>query len=400
MSEKNDRAGSQPLDDDFDDLDLPTYDPDKDAKTSRPARGSGAGSTRLSRRDADKADKADKDGKDGEADKEEAAHPRRRPRRTDPYARTGRAAPQSIPPRSPEPEKRPAAGTDADSAETEFLDRPAAGATARPDRSEPLASDAPTSTRDEGRGLRSLRRRRGEEEAPETTVMPAGDSTGTLDIGPTAVGAAGAGAGAAGAATVADERALDDEEVIAPGDLGRLEEEPLDATRRGTTDFGLFLLRLFVSTFLILHSLTVFFRLDGGEGLAGLEADYANYAWSGILSVAVPAAELAAGVFLLLGLITPLFAAVGIVAVGFSALHAIFNAGAGLDVFNWPADVWLPLVLGGALIALQFTGPGTWAVDYPRGWARRPLASSWIFIVVAVVALGALWWFGAGVNPF
>ena len=69
-------------------------------------------------------------------------------------------------------------------------------------------------------------------------------------------------------------------------------------------------------------------------------------------------------------------------------------------MFNWPAGVWLPLVLGGALIALQFTGPGTWAVDYPRGWARRPLASSWIFIVVAVVALGALWWFGAGVNPF
>ncbi|WP_448854053.1 DoxX family protein [Corynebacterium frankenforstense] len=404
MSEKNDRAGSQPLDDDFDDLDLPTYDPDKDAKTSRPARGSGAGSSRLSRRDADKADKADKDRKAAKEDarNDEAAHPRRRPRRTDPYTRTGRAAPQSIPPRAAEPEKRPAAGAEAaDSAETEFLDRPAAGAarSARPDRSEPLASDAPTSTRDEGRGLRSLRRRRGEEEAPETTVMPAGDTTETLDIGPTAAGA-GAGAGAAGAASVADERALDDEEVIAPGDLGGLEEEPLDATRRGTTDFGLFLLRLFVSAFLILHSVTVFFRLDGGEGLAGLEADYVNYAWSGILSVAVPAAELAAGVFLLLGLITPLFAAVGIVAVGFSALHEIYNAGAGLDLFNWPADVWLPLVLGGALIALQFTGPGTWAVDYPRGWARRPLASSWIFIVVAVVAFGALWWFGAGVNPF
>ncbi|APT88981.1 hypothetical protein CFRA_06650 [Corynebacterium frankenforstense DSM 45800] len=427
MSEKNDRAGSQPLDDDFDDLDLPTYDPDKDAKTSRPVRGgSTAASSRLSRRDADTADEADKGTDARKGDEAGSSRPRRRPRRTDPYARTGRAAPQSIPPRDPEPEKRAAAEPAADSAETEFLDRPAAGAGAagaaagaagakgsgaksgstrakRTDRSEPLASDAPTSTRDERRGLRGLRDRRDAEEAPETTVMPAGDSTEPLDIGPTAAGAgagaAGAGAGA-GAATVADERALDDEEVTAPGDLGGLEEEPLDATRRGTTDFGLFLLRLFVSAFLILHSVTVFFRLDGGDGLAGLEADFANYAWSGALSVAVPAAELAAGVFLLLGLITPLFAAVGVVAVGFAALHEIFNSGVGLDVFNWPAEVWLPLVLGGALIALQFTGPGTWSVDRPRGWARRPLASSWIFIVVAVVALGALWWFGAGVNPF
>jgi hypothetical protein len=49
---------------------------------------------------------------------------------------------------------------------------------------------------------------------------------------------------------------------------------------------------------------------------------------------------------------------------------------------------------------MVFTGPGTISFDRSRGWSRRPLASSWIFAAVGLVGAAALWWFGAGTNPF
>ena len=51
------------------------------------------------------------------------------------------------------------------------------------------------------------------------------------------------------------------------------------------------------------------------------------------------------------------------------------------------------------LVGLQFTGPGKISFDMGRGWTQRPLASSWIFVVLGLGGAAALWWFGAGVNP-
>ena len=73
-----------------------------------------------------------------------------------------------------------------------------------------------------------------------------------------------------------------------------------DETRRGTTDFGLFLMRLFLGAFLIIDSVAVFFRLGGNEGISGLESAYADYPYGSGLAVVVPTLELAAGVFLVL----------------------------------------------------------------------------------------------------
>ena len=72
-----------------------------------------------------------------------------------------------------------------------------------------------------------------------------------------------------------------------------------------------------------------------------------------------------------------------------------------------PAGLWRRLmstlyesvILFGISLALQFTGPGLYSFDYGRSWARRPLVSSWIFILLAIAGAVALWWFGAGVNP-
>ena len=75
-----------------------------------------------------------------------------------------------------------------------------------------------------------------------------------------------------------------------------------EETRRGTTDFGLFLMRLFLGAFLIIDSVAIFFRLGGNEGISGLESAFTDYPYGSGLAVVVPTLELAAGVFLLLGL--------------------------------------------------------------------------------------------------
>ena len=169
--------------------------------------------------------------------------------------------------------------------------------------------------------------------------------------------------------------------------------------RRGTIDFGLLFVRIALSAYLIIAGAKTFFELGDTQGLSGLEGDFANYAWDTALSIAVPTMQLIAGVFLLLGLITPLAAMLGLVVTGFTAVHEIAQAGAGLDVFSWPDTVWLSLVLFVIALGLQFTGPGFISLDFKRSWARRPLGTSWVFVLIGVALLVALWFFGAGVNP-
>lgn len=241
--------------------------------------------------------------------------------------------------------------------------------------------------------------------------IPAGDPRSQVADGTTAFPAQGTGRTAetttyrdedfapttvapASTATAVDENLLDDQ----------LEEEarlaePRDA-RRGTIDLGLLIARLLLGVWLVLEAIGTFFQLGGSQGLAGLETEYAQYPWAELLSIIVPTLQLAAGVFLIFGLLTPVAAAVATVATGFVALHELAGSGTGFNVFAWPETVWLSLILFGLSLALQFTGPGFYSLDFGRSWARRPLVSSWIFIVAALAALGLLWWFGTAINPF
>lgn len=188
------------------------------------------------------------------------------------------------------------------------------------------------------------------------------------------------------------------EEVKAAARAEKAEARKADP-RRGTIDFGLLFVRIALSVWLIVAGVATFFGLGDGGGLAGLEKDFADYAMPQVLAIAVPTLQLLAGAFLLLGLVTPLAAMLGLVVTGFTAIHALSTSGAGLDVFSWPESVWLSVVLFLINIAVQFTGPGVISLDFSRSWARRPLATSWIFVVLGVAALVAVWWFGAGVNP-
>lgn len=184
----------------------------------------------------------------------------------------------------------------------------------------------------------------------------------------------------------------------ADSEAAAVEEKP-EPARRGTIDFGLLFVRLALSVYLLVAGASTFFKLGGNEGLSGLEKEFGEYTMAAALAIGVPTVQLIAGAFLLLGLVTPLAAMFGLIVTGFSAIHGLNASGAGLDVFAWNESVWLGLVLFVIAVALQFTGPGFISLDFNRSWTRRPLATSWIFVVIGVAALVAIWWFGAGVNP-
>ncbi|MCF4007000.1 DoxX family membrane protein [Corynebacterium uropygiale] len=296
------------------------------------------------------------------------------------YERTGRVAPQVIQPRrDPEPTVSFEAPTDApredaDSASVEpepTTALPRMGAEEEPaetPREDAVAATATTSASVEPEPTTALPR---EEEAPDAPApldldsLPAENYT---------------------EEPVALREESDDTEAI-------------PEYRRGTTDLGLLILRLLLALWLIMDSVHAFFGIGGG-GIGSLQETFGAYALPRFLAIAVPGLEITAGVFLLFGLVTPLFAALSTVAAAFNAVHVYAQSDVGLNPFTWEAPLVLAVMIAGMSIALQFTGPGLYSLDGSRSWARRPLASSWLFVVLAVIGAAALWWFGAATNPF
>ncbi|CAB0601519.1 DoxX family protein [Corynebacterium diphtheriae] len=320
------------------------------------------------------------------------------------YARAGRAAPQSISPQRPAakvvansenenkkdtevvaPDTQPE-----DSYKTTIIERPAVAP--QPvlnddPHSKPLASDAPTTVYPVAQPQPAepepapVTDYHDEDFAP-TPATPVAPATAIAEPVPAPVAAPAVAPAVAPMVTASNQ----------PVHNG----EP---HRRGTIDFGILVLRLFFGTWLILKSVTVFFAMGSHGGINALQEQFGAYPYASTLAVAIPALELAAGVFLVFGLLTPVASALAIIATSFMALHGITKAG-GIDIFDYESSVWFaifPLIVA---VVLQFTGPGKYSFDISRTWAIRPLASSWVFVVVAVAAAVALWWFGAAVNPF
>lgn len=317
------------------------------------------------------------------AEAAEAAETQVIPRR-DIYAVAGRTAPQTIEPLAKTEDYREA---DADFAD--FAD-----AADQPTQVAPAVAD---------------------DDAPETMVV---DDRGNLDgrdeydrgydrddygrddalLDEGAVPAAGA-VGAAGAAGVAGATvAYSDDPDFRDDDRGR-DFDP----RRGTLDFGLLLLRLGVGGMVLMLGLATFFQFGGAPGIGTLEAQFAanGYNFAGVIAVAIPTVQVIAGGLLVLGLATPLGAALALAISAFLTMFEVAVGDSGWNVLAAGAEpVRLQLVLTASALALQFTGPGRYGIDFSRGWARRPLASSWIFCFLAIAAAVALWYFSAGQLPF
>jgi putative oxidoreductase len=183
---------------------------------------------------------------------------------------------------------------------------------------------------------------------------------------------------------------------IIPGDP---EELARTASRRGTQDLGLLLLRVALGALLIAHGLQNAFGFWGGSGPAGLKESLvaAGYQHAGLLSYVTAGVQIGSGVLLVLGLFTPVVAAV--------ALGLLLNGA----LSELRADGWR-LVLGSAgeqllvltavAAAIVLVGPGRYGFDGTRGWARRPFIGSFVALVLGVGGGVAAWMFLRGHNPF
>ncbi len=186
---------------------------------------------------------------------------------------------------------------------------------------------------------------------------------------------------------------------IIPGDA---EERARAAARRGTQDLGLLVLRVALGVVFIAHGLQKAFGWWGGPGLEGFretltEAGYQN---ANLLTYLAAGAQIASGVLLVLGLFTPIAAAVALAFLVNSVL-VTFTAqrtDGGLFVFGSAAEYLLVLTAVAASIVLA--GPGRYGFDGSRGWARRPFIGSFLALVLGAGGGVAAWFFLHGINPF
>ena len=174
------------------------------------------------------------------------------------------------------------------------------------------------------------------------------------------------------------------------------------ATRRGTQDLGLLLLRLALGVVFIAHGLQKAFGWWGGGGLDAFKTTLseAGYEHAGVLTYVGAGAQIAAGVLLVLGLFTPLAAAVALGLLVNSALMSFDSQrrDGGLLIFGSAATEYL-LTLSVVAAVVILVGPGRYGFDAGRGWARRPFIGSIAALLLGIAGGVAAWLFRHGTNP-
>ncbi|MFC9894439.1 DoxX family protein [Nocardia sp. NPDC127579] len=171
--------------------------------------------------------------------------------------------------------------------------------------------------------------------------------------------------------------------------------------RRGTLDFGLFVLRLVVGATFLYHGLQKLTGWFHGPGFDGTRDMMTGGGWdhATLSAVLLTTGEVLGGALLVLGLATPLAAG--------SVLAVILNAWLWkqgmIPGFQYSAavksGVEMDSILLGASAAIILTGPGRWSLDRARGWAIRPAWGSFVVLLVAVAVAILTFWFLHGGNP-
>ena len=351
-----------------------------------------------------------------------------KPAKRDVYAMLGRARPQRIEGRSPDaaPTRTDDANTDhpeTDSASDVDLTKldgseassgsgtaAAAGAAAGAGLGATTAGGSSSAKGDEDRWGKV-------DDAETSEFRGAGADVGERENPANAAGGAGAasaagagvtGAGVPGGAQGADVTTNAGANVgerenpanAAGGAGGAGAEDSQSVAKRGTTSFGLFLLRVVLGAYLLVRGLQTLFAFGGDPGLEVFQGQLENYNFTDILAIGIPVAEIVAGGLLLLGLLTPFGAAVATVVAGFMTFHNLNGFQGSLWPYGLNPYVQLWAALTVASISIIFVGPGRISLDRSRGWATRPLASAWIFFVVSAAATAGLWLGVGGGNPF
>ncbi|WP_433453149.1 DoxX family protein [Streptomyces sp. CA-142005] len=145
-------------------------------------------------------------------------------------------------------------------------------------------------------------------------------------------------------------------------------------------DAGLLVLRLVAGLLIAGHGVQKVSLRLGGNGLAGGTEEFRRDGFRGgvLTALVAGASQIGAGLFLALGLLTPLatMAAMGVMTVA--------------GTVKWQKGLWVqndgyeyPMVLVVVSASLALTGPGRWSVDHALGITPWPL-----WIAVAAIVLG------------
>ena len=186
--------------------------------------------------------------------------------------------------------------------------------------------------------------------------------------------------------------------VDAPEPVIRTETVEVPA-RRGTTDVGLFLLRLVVGGIFLVHGLQKLTGIWNGPGLDGFRSllEESGYEQANLLAIAGAVGETAGGALLIMGLATP-FAGAAVLAVIINAWCFKQAAEPGLQFFA-PDGIEYETLLAVAAAAIILTGPGKIAFDGRRGWATRPSYGSFLALAAGIAGGVCMWIFLNGANP-
>jgi putative oxidoreductase len=147
-------------------------------------------------------------------------------------------------------------------------------------------------------------------------------------------------------------------------------------------DLGLLVLRLVLGALFIAHGLGRLFGWFQGGGLSGTEQLLAGFGFTntGVLAWVTGVTELVGGVFVLLGLFTPVGAAAILGLMG-TAIWVRFNGN------DFAGRVELEAIYAAAAFAILFAGPGRVSLDRPTPWYRNASAFGVVFFVLAVGAM-------------
>ncbi|MBL1078108.1 DoxX family protein [Nocardia sp. 2] len=151
------------------------------------------------------------------------------------------------------------------------------------------------------------------------------------------------------------------------------------ATETTASDVGLLALRVGFGGLLAVHGAQKLFGWFGGYGLQATQDGFEAMGYNpGVLfGTLAGVSELVGGLLLLLGLFTPLAAAIALGTM-VNALNATWSGG----FVAWE----MAALFGIASVALAFTGPGRFSLDAGKPWQRQGLVWAGAAVALAVGA--------------
>jgi putative oxidoreductase len=149
-----------------------------------------------------------------------------------------------------------------------------------------------------------------------------------------------------------------------------------------STDIGLLAVRVVFGGLLAMHGTQKLFGWFNGYGWDATTAsfDQMGYNPGKFFGTLAGLTELTGGVLLLLGLVTPLAAAIALGTM-LNAINVTWHGG-----LTGQNGYQMPLLFATVAAALAFTGPGRFSLDAGRPWQRQGIARGVGAVVLAVIA--------------